>query len=73
MGFSPNIPGMNVKPIIITIEELKNDVVKDVYDSEGKKIGEFSLREFKFQLEHPKCGNTNSYSVNDVEFLPDDY
>jgi len=58
---------------MITIEELKNDIVKDVFDLEGKKIGKFSLSQFRFKLEHPKCGNTNSYSINDVEFLPDDY
>ncbi len=73
--FRSSIPDeINVKPenmlnIKITIEELKSNVSKPVYDLNHNPIGTYEMKDFKFKIDH-SCGNTNSYSVNDFEFLP---
>jgi hypothetical protein len=60
----------NVKPITFTIEELRGNVTKDVKDISGKVIGRADVGGFQFEIGHPRCGNTNKYSVNDCTFLP---
>ncbi len=64
----PNYP--NVKPITITIEELRGEVTKDVKDTAGNILGSMDLKGFTFDIEHPRCNGKNRYSVMDCTFLP---
>jgi len=64
----PEIP--NVKPITITIEEMKGAVKKDIKDASDKIIGSADAKDFTFDINHPKCNSNNKYSVMDCTFLP---
>ncbi len=64
----PNYP--NVKPTTITIEELRGDIKKDVKDTAGNIIGSIDLKDFTFDIGHPRCNSNNKYSVMDCTFLP---
>ncbi len=60
----------NVKPVTFTIEELRGEVSKDFKDSAGNIIGKMDLKDFSFDITHPRCNDTNKYSVTDCTFLP---
>jgi len=60
----------NVKPVTITIEELRGSVTKDLKDNSGNVIGSLDLKDFTFDITHPRCNGANKYSVNDFTFLP---
>ncbi len=63
----PDIP--NVKSMTFTIEELRGDFEKEVKDTSGKVIGNVSMRDFVFDIGHPRCCGHNKYSVNDFIFI----
>ncbi len=64
----PPIP--NGKAITFTIEEMKGNIEKDVFDTSGNVVGKASASGFEFSIGHPRCGGNNKYSVNDFTFVP---
>ena len=60
----------NIKPVTITIEELRGEVKKDIKNTAGNIVGNIELKDFTFDIKHPRCNSSNKYSVTDCTFLP---
>ena len=63
-------PHPSARPVTITIEELRNNVEKNVLDISGNIIGTLEMGGFEFTIPHPRCNSKNKYTVNDCTFLP---
>jgi len=63
-------PNPNVRPVTITIEELKGNVQKNVFDASGNIIGNINLKDFAVDITHPRCNSSNKYTVQDCTFVP---
>ena len=61
---APKSPHMT--EVVIKLEELKNEISKEVKDTDGNIIGILSLKGFEFTIGCPKCSTTNNYSVKDL-------
>jgi len=64
----PEIP--NVRPIRFTIEELRDGVSKDVFDTSGNIVGNAEAGGCQVSVGHPRCGGNNQYFVSELTFLP---
>ena len=68
LHIQPEIP--NVKPVTLTIEEMKGNIEKEVKDTSNNVIGKVGISGFQFNITHPRCNGKNKYSVNDFTFIP---